>query len=439
MDREIQIENIIDNRLVESKARRDLAGWSLPEASEQETALALKSCRARPSSSISENIEAIIAIGQEGRWIEDDHLKQISSRTGSTIKYLRTSIQRLNRWMAGLEESIMQHGRPTEWGYRERTGLWTGSLPTTLVLAGDATAVGPLAIAHSVLAGARTIVKGSRYEPLAPFLFIKALIAQGVAAPNLLFFDSSSETGAAQLRHLIENTKQSVIYGEDRTINTIYGRVQGDASHKKIGFWAGRSGVLVMSDADLPTAARCIAIGTGEDRGNRCVSTMKAFIPTDLMSDLLPLLIRTTDAFKRGDPTDPETDIGRLDPAARKEAMAAAVTADILYDNQVVYVKCGDGHVLLREEMPYPICAIRTYSSKEDPIAIINESTRETSAGRSLELSIVTQNDSVFEDIAARVHACKVLRNRPTTDLDHTTPHQGIYLFKELMRFTSVC
>ena len=118
--------------------------------------------------------------------------------------------------------------------------------------------------------------------------------------------------------------------------------------------------------------------------------------------------------------------------------MAAAASAEILYDNQVVYVRCGDDHMLVREELPYPICAIRTYSAAEDPVDIVNASTRNTAPGRSLELSVITRSDELFERIAGQVLACKVIRNRPTTDLDHTTTHQGIYLFKELMRFASV-
>jgi Aldehyde dehydrogenase family len=413
--------------------------WSLPDTDEHDVSAALKAARAQPRIYLDAAVEALADIGRTGTWISDEDLHVISARTGSTVKYLRTSISRLNVWLAELPESLTQHGKVSRYGYRDATGIWTGDLTTALVLAGDATAVGPLALAHTVLAGARVVVKGSRFEPLAPYQFVRALAERGIPAPQLLFFNGASNTGGLLLTRMIENTAQSVIYGEDRTISSVYGQVATDAGHKKIGFWAGRSGVLVLPDADPVLAGRCIAVGTGEDRGNRCISTMKAVIPAEMADWVIDSAIGTAEGFHRGDPLDPNTDIGTLPAQTRQEVLAAVGTAKILYDRDLIFVLCEGDHYLLREEMPYPVCAIRTYEADEDPVQILNDTTRHTTAHRGLELSVFTANEEQLASVAERTTACKVIHNRATTDLNLNTAHQGIYLFRELMRFASIC
>lgn len=433
------IFNIVGGKPRGASDATEFEHWSLPDADEHDVSAALKAARAQPRICLDAAVEALSDIGRTGDWISDEDLHVVSARTGSTVKYLRTSISRLNAWLAELPESMARHGKVSRYGYRDAAGIWTGDLATTLVLAGDATAVGPLALAHTVLAGARTVAKGSRFEPLAPYQFVRALVDRGIPAPQLLFFNGASDTGGALLTQMIENTAQSVIYGEDRTISSIYGQVAADAGHKKIGFWAGRSGVLVLPDADPALAGRCIAVGTGEDRGNRCISTMKAVIPAELADRVIDSVIKTAEGMHRGDPLGPNTDVGTLSAQARQEVLAALGTAKVLYDRDLIFVLCEGDHYLLREEMPYPVCAIRTYEADEDPVRILNDTTRHATASRGLELSVFTADEDQLASVAERTTACKVIHNRATTDLDHTTTHQGIYLFRELMRFTAIC
>ena len=138
-----------------------------------------------------------------------------------------------------------------------------------MVLAGDASALGPLALTHGLLAGARVIAKGSKYEPLAPCLFIRELIRHGINAPSLVFLDTSDPDSTAHLTRLIEHTQQSVVYGSDDTLKAIYGQADISMTHKKIGFWSGRSGIVILDDADPTEAARIVLHSTAEDRGNR--------------------------------------------------------------------------------------------------------------------------------------------------------------------------
>lgn len=435
---EIEIHNIVAGRDRPTTHRVSFEGWTLPESDLRDVGAALKAMAAQPRIAIDDAVAALADIGRAADWISDHDLALISRRTGSAVKYLRRSISRLNGWLANLPESLDAHGSTSRHGYRTGDGIWTGDLRTALVLAGDATAVGPLALAHSVLAGARTVVKGSRYEPLAPYLFLRALQARGLPVPQLLFFDSSSDVGRGLLTRMLESTAQSVVYGADETIAAIYGRATMSAAHKKIGFWAGRSGVLVLPDADAAAAGRAIAIGTAEDRGNRCVSTMKAFVPETLSDTVVKSLLHTMHGFQRGEPDDPLVDLGRLPARSRQEALDSVGGGEVIYDQDAIFLSCRGPHYLLREELPYPICAIRIYADDEDPVALLNETTAGSAAGRGLELAVFTSSAEALFDVAERTTACKVMHNVATTDLNHDTTHQGIYLFKELMRFCAV-
>lgn len=413
----------------------DFDGWSLPASTSDDVAFALKALRAQPRIEIGHGVEALARMGARADWITDEQLALISHRTGSAIKYLRHSIARLNEWLAQLPETLKYHGHVTPYGFRTDRGMWSGDLTTSLVLAGDATAVGPLALAHSVIAGARTIAKGSRREPLAPYLFLRALAAEGVPVPQLLFFDSSSSEGHPLLATMLAATQQSVVYGADSTINAIYKGADVSPAHKTVGFWAGRSGVLVLPDADPVEAGRAIAIGTAEDRGNRCVSTMKAFVPASLEAEVTESLLATARGLRRGRPDDDGVDIGELPEQSRQEALAATSGARVLFSDDAIFATTTSDHYLLREELPYPVCCIRVYSGDEDPVDLTNSSTADSDNGRALELAVFTKSQRNFEDVLCRTTACKVMHNKATTDLDHTTTHQGIYLFRELMRF----
>jgi len=432
------IQTIINNRVVPCATTFEFEGWSIPAAGPHEIALALKSARTRPSNDIRTVVSTLSSIGRRGTWINDADLSFISRRVGSALSYLQHSIFRFNSWLAGLEETMLWHGVPIVEGYCTERGLWRGGVTTTMVLAGDATAVGPLALAHSMLAGARVIAKGSRYEPLAPCLFIQELIRCGLETPNLIFVDTAQAEALETMAPLFRHTRQSVVYGSDSTIDRIYRSAEISVAHKKIGFWSGRSGVVVLDDADPDLTAQVILTGTAEDRGNRCYSTMKAFVPKSMMPALLPRLLDRADALRVGEPDHAETDIGRLEADGRRLTMVSIGTSRVLYDRQVMFVEARDDDALMREEMAYPVCAIRPYEADEDPVELSNRSTSNSLGDGALCIALVTADRDRFLTTASKLQAMKVVHNRPTVDIDHIATHQGIFLFKEMMRFTEI-
>jgi hypothetical protein len=434
-----EIASVIGNRVQPLGQAFAFGGWTIPAAGPREVAQALKSARSRPADDPRRVVATLAEVGRAGDWITEADMDLISARVGCARSYLGQSMQRLNDWLAALPDNVARVGTPTADGYRTATGLWQGGLTTTVVLAGDASALGPLALAHMMLGGARTVAKGSRFEPLAPVLFLRRLIELGLQVPDLLFIDTAQPDATALTARLIANTQQSVVYGSDATLKAIYGSAEVPMTHKRIAFLSGRSGAIVLDDADPDAAAAIVLRGVAEDRGNRCYSTKKVFVPEELCDAFVAAFVARAEALRRGPPEDPATDIGRLLPDSRRVTEARIGAAQVLYDREVLLLSVADDHPLLVEEMPYPVCALRPYGPHEDPVALFNRAARPTEAPSALAVSVIGADRARFEALAPAIGATKVLFNRATVDLDHATTHQGLTLFRELMRFKEIC
>ncbi len=427
--------NLINDRFREPTERRWVNGWQLPATTADDVALAIKVVRAeRPPQPLEERIAALKAIGREARWMPEHTLRELAGRTGSPIQFLRFSIGRVNRWLSAIDEYVALFGQPRGRELRAGPILYTGGIPSHLVLAGDSTALAALAMGTALLSGARLVVKGSAAEPVSAYLFAKAAIEHGLSVPNLLFFDTSLAADRGLIASISKAVDQSVVYGEDRTIFAFQRMLNDNATHKLIPYWTGRSGVVVLPDADVALAARQIVHGATEDRGNRCISTKKVFAPAEMGPELERLMCAAADRLRVGDPQADATDVG-VDPAAGRElALQHAADSEIVYDRHLIVARCRDGAALLREEVPYPILGVRYYTPTEDPIDVANQSVKTTPTGRALVMSVFTRSAGAFEDAAVNLRAHKVLLDEPTTNLDLSSLHQGIHLFTELMR-----
>ena len=432
------VENILNGAIRPSQQRRDTGSWILPVSPPSEAAFALKCIRRGVAGSFRAAVDALRAIGEEASWISDTELKEIASKTGSPIKYMRFSVARANRWLALIEDYLSRLGQIDDFGAFCRNGTaCVGGIPTAFILAGDDITVAPWMLSHAILAQASSIIKPSSVEPLSAFLFVKAVVGKGIRHLNLLHLDSSSEEDRASIKTILESTDQSVVLGEDATVGRIYGPLPFLPTHKAIPYWSGRSGVILFPDADLTLAARSIIFGATEDRGNRCISTKKVFAPRGMAGDLEERLAAEADRLKRGSPLDDDTDIGTLDPAARAAAESAAADGEIIYDRDLILARCGARSRLVCDEVPYPAVGLSYYDA-EDPAELANASVVDSPSKRSLIVSVFTQNSATFKAAAARLRAYKVGWNTPTSQLDLSASHQGMHLFLELMRMKEV-
>jgi len=442
-DRIVLLDNIIGGQPREAAERRLTGRFSFPVTTAQDVASALKLAKFRKPVSIDVVIAALSRIGQEANWINDEDLEVQAELSGSPIKHMRGSIEAVNAWLADIGSYVERHGTLKmieENGERHQVlidhdgRLCQGGVTTAFVLAGDEIAIAPWNIAQALLAGAQAIIKPSRIEPLSAFLFTKALIAAGLEPPALLYISRETEAEQALLATLIKQTRQSVMYGEDATVDAICSPYGFRPDHRYNAYLTGRSGAIVYGDADLDLAAQMIVRGASDDRGNRCNSTKKVFVPRALKDQFEAALVRHADILVRGEPTDPATDLGRNDPQARAVAQQWMSGGRVFYERDMFMVVVDKSAQILKEELPYPSVAVCYVDDGEDAVDLMNKTVANTYLGAAIAVSIFTASSDRYLSASSRVLACKTILNLPSTAFDFWTSHQRWHLFTELTR-----
>jgi aldehyde dehydrogenase (NAD+) len=444
----VQLENIVRGVPRRSEQRRQAGRFSFPVTTEQDVSFALKSLKAQRPNSIRAVIKALSKIGREGSWIRDEDLVIQAELSGSPIKHMRKSIAAVNGWLTRLDEyvqslaQIVTVSRPPAEDLdvlMDRDNcLYRGGLSTMFVLAGDEIAIAPWNIAQALLANAAAVVKPSKIEPLGAYLFTRALAAEGITPPALLYISRDTEGEKDLVGRLIGRTQQSVIFGEDHTVSAICEPFGYRAGHKSLVYLTGRSGAIVWPDADIELAAEMIIRGATDDRGNRCNSTKKVYAPKSLAKQLEAALVRHADKLVRGEPNHPDTDLGRNDPQARVTARECAASGSVFYERDLFLLTVPTTAGILKEEVPYPTVAVCYYEAGTDPVELANESVADTPLGASIATAVFTRDEARFLDTASRLLTCKALFNTPSTEFDFWATHQARHLFLELMRKTEL-
>jgi acyl-CoA reductase-like NAD-dependent aldehyde dehydrogenase len=157
----------------------------------------------------------------------------------------------------------------------------------------------------------------------------------------------------------------------------------------------GNAGVIVHSDADVPTAARRIAFGGYYQAGQSCISVQRVLVHEDVADGFTDLLVSEVDKLKTGDPMDPDTDVGPLIDNAALERIAQWVDEAVQSGAEVL---CGGKRedpfyvptVLVHtrpemkvrcEEIFGPVITVGTYSTFEEAVAEVNNSKYGLQAG----------------------------------------------------------
>ena len=78
----------------------------------------------------------------------------------------------------------------------------------------------------------------------------------------------------------------------------------------------GSDPYVVLADADLSLAARCIVTSRLNNNGQVCISAKRIIAVSEIIESLTEKIIEIVEQYKMGDPLDPETTLG---PMARKD------------------------------------------------------------------------------------------------------------------------
>jgi acyl-CoA reductase-like NAD-dependent aldehyde dehydrogenase len=80
---------------------------------------------------------------------------------------------------------------------------------------------------------------------------------------------------------------------------------------------------IVLSDADVATAAKKIASAAFEASGQQCISAQRVLVARSRLDEFLDAFVESAMALKVGDATDPETSVGPMVSAAAAERVMA--------------------------------------------------------------------------------------------------------------------
>jgi glyceraldehyde-3-phosphate dehydrogenase (NADP+) len=96
-------------------------------------------------------------------------------------------------------------------------------------------------------------------------------------------------------------------------------RITRMAGVKKLSLELGAScPAIVLPDADLDLAASAIAAGGYVNAGQVCISVQRVIAHPAVSEDFIDALVPKVEAIRVGDPSSPETDMGRSSAPARQ-------------------------------------------------------------------------------------------------------------------------
>jgi acyl-CoA reductase-like NAD-dependent aldehyde dehydrogenase len=278
-------------------------------------------------------------------------------------------------------------------------------------------------IVPSLIAGNAVLLKHSTQTLLAGERFAEALAQAGL--PEGLF---------ANLFMSHEQTARLLASGGvDHA--TFTGSVEGGRAIERAAAGSfttltlelgGKDPAYVRADADLAAAAEGVAEGAFFNSGQSCCAVERVYVHEAVWAPFLDGFVEAAQAYRLGDPLDPETSLGPMASAKGaegvrrqvEEALAGGATAHV--ERQLFpadrarsaylmpQVLTGVDHSMrvMREETFGPVVGLMPVSGDEEALRLMNDSRYGLSA------SIWTRDLETAARLAARVEAGTVLANR---------------------------
>ena len=211
------------------------------------------------------------------------------------------------------------------------------------------------------------------HEAGVPPAIFTPVVGIGLAGANLLeqpidgvFFTGSYETG-----------KKIAIATAPKLIKT----------QLELG---GKDPAYVCNDVDIQIAAASLADGAFYNNGQSCCAVERIYVHTDIYDSFLGAFLQTVQAFKLGDPTQPETYLG---PLSRKPQLDVIVQQIADAVSKGAKIRCGGQPVeqagfyfaptvlaevthemsVMRAETFGPAIGIQRVQSDDEAIALMND------------------------------------------------------------------
>ncbi|MCP4386028.1 MAG: aldehyde dehydrogenase [Hyphomicrobiales bacterium] len=269
-------------------------------------------------------------------------------------------------------------------------------------------------LAPALAAGCSTLVKPAEQTPLSALRLAELAVEAGVPAGVLNVLPGLGETtGQAIGRH---DDIDIVSFTGSTEVGGYFLRYAGESNLKVIGLeMGGKSPFIVLDDAalddDLIEHAAMSAFWNG---GQNCSANMRQLVSASIADEFTDRVAARANAFKVGDPLDPDTDIGAMvtrehqdkvmgyihrggEEGGRLVTGGSAEGAPGTFIQPTVFSDLKPEMTIAREEIFGPVLGVLRVGGFEEALAIA----RDTDYG--LHATVFTQ------DIDRAIHAARRL------------------------------
>ncbi|MDV7271017.1 aldehyde dehydrogenase family protein [Thioclava sp. A2] len=199
----------------------------------------------------------------------------------------------------------------------------------------------------------------------------------------------------------------------------------------------GKNPMVVLDDADLPTAVAACLNGAFFSTGQRCTASSRLIVQAGIHDAFVAELARQAGALRVGAALDSETQIGPVASAAQLDgnlsyvALAAEEGCDVqggerlngptegYFQRPALFVGATNTMRVAREEIFGPCAAVIKVADFDEALAVANDTEFGLSAG------ICTASLKHAREFKRRAQAGMVMVNLPTAGVDYHVPFGG--------------
>ena len=182
-------------------------------------------------------------------------------------------------------------------------------------------------IAPALAAGCSIVVKPAEQTPLSTLKLGELAVEAGIPAGVLNIIFGLGETAGQAIG--LHNDVDTVSFTGSTKVGRLFMRYSGDSNLKSVGLeMGGKSPFIVLDDAmindDLIEHAAMAAFWNG---GQNCSANMRQIIAAPLVDEFMDKMLKRVEAFKLGDPLDPDTTIGSMITAEHKDRVMGYIAS----------------------------------------------------------------------------------------------------------------
>ncbi len=385
---------------------------------------------------------------------DKEKIKLISETTGSPISYVEFSIKTIKDWMINIDKYIevvfgsidnLENGQPLKLGNKKEAKIFfkPGGI-TSIILAGDEVSLSAYVITQALLSRNPIVVKPSTIELISCYELIKEFSETGLK-DYIQLVCWNSQLRPDIIKGFIKNGKQAVLFGNDNTVNNfIYekdesGKIVSDLSvnRKIIRFTTGKSGSIVMEEADIKLAVKEIIAGSIMNRGIECISTKKAYVHEKIYDNFIKEIVNEVKKIKIGKPLDKNVEISYLEKNSVNEIKNLSETIKVVCSNfskdlmgLLVVEDPTNSSRFAREEIPGPVLVLIKVNGIANAINKANQSINQSISATST--SLFTKNKDYIKKACLSLKSYKINVNKSSAFMDFNVMHDGKFLVKEL-------